>query len=194
MNLVALSKRGEIVNRGLLIATFGVLLILLSFNIATATHKNAEYTYMIGTGFLEEFGDVISKAPNGDTIEFIGEGNFSTSNKKANGRGTFIHRNSEGDVIGTGKWAATRLISFQPYGSGVPQGLPENFEGGRALVKVTLDPDGVGESFDATLKITCVIGNKIPPKAEEGIRLAVRGIPINFNEEVSGGTLFIRTA
>ncbi len=170
-----------------------ITVALFSFGVF-ASHNIKEYTFMIGTGFLTEFGPVISEAPNGDTIEFIGEGNFSTFPKTISGGGTFIHRNSEGEVIGTGKWTAVKLISFKPYGAGTPQGLPENFEGGRALIKVILDPDSVGESFDGTLTVTCTIGDKIPLRAEEGIRLAVREIPINFNMEKSGATLFIRNA
>ena len=171
---------------------FFALVLTLSLFLVSASHKSASYKYMIATGFLEEHGPDIAMARNGDTIELMGEGTFTTNPKTITGEGTFVHKNAEGEVIGTGKWAATKLISFQSYGDGTPQGLPAEFEGGRALVKVILDPDGIGPSFEGTLKITCLLGDKIPKKAEEGIQLAVRGIPIHFNKEVGGETVFIR--
>ena len=111
--------------------------------------------------------------------------------KIVEGSGTFIHRNAGGEIIGAGVWTATKLISFKSYGSGALQGLPEDFEGGRALMKVYLDPNVRVPGFDGTLRIDCTLGD-VPKNAEEGIRLAVRGVPINFNKEVSGATLFIR--
>ncbi len=157
-----------------------------------AARENVKYDFMVGTGFLRDFGDVISTAKNGDTIELVGEGSFNTKPKTIIGSGTAIHRNSNGEIIGTGNWIATKLITFKSYGNGSSQGLPGNFEGGRALIKVIIDPDNVGPSFEGTLMVTCLLGDKIPPKANEGIKLAVRGIPINFNQEKSGATLFIR--
>ena len=171
-----------------------VFLVLILISVVSASNPIASYDYLIGSGPIEEFGPVISIAPNGDTIELKGQGSFSTKPKTITGNGTFIHRDFEGNILGTGKWVATKLISFKPYGNGIPQGLPEEFEGGRALVKVILDPDNIGPSFDGTLTITCILGDKIPLKAKEGIRLAVREIPVNFREESSGATLFIRTA
>jgi hypothetical protein len=44
--------------------------------------------------------------------------------------------------------------------------------------------------LDAILQINCTIGNP-PPGHPEGVRLAIAGA-LNFNEEVSGMTLFIR--
>ena len=170
---------------------FSILALVLSLLPIVSARENVNYDFMIGTGFLEEHGPVVSMASNGDTIEFKGGGSFSTKPKMVNGNGTFIHRNSEGEIIGTGVWSAIKLISFKSYGSGALQGLPENFEGGRALIKVYLDPDLRIPGFDGTLRIDCTLGD-VPKGAMEGIRLAVRGVPINFNKEVSGATLFIR--
>ncbi|MBI2498770.1 hypothetical protein HYV88_00850 [Candidatus Woesearchaeota archaeon] len=167
------------------------LMICLLVPFITA-RENSKYDFMIGTGFLRDFGNVISTAKNGDTIELVGEGSFNTKPKNITGSGTVIHKNSNGEIIGTGKWIVTKLITFQSYGNGGSQGLPDNFEGGRALIKVIIDPDNVGQSFESTLMVTCLLGDKIPPKASEGIRLAIRDIPINFNQEKSGATLFIR--
>ena len=166
--------------------------LVLSLVLVSAMHQSKEYSYMIATGFLEDHGTDIAMAGNGDTIEIMGEGNFSTGPKTINGEGTFVHKNSEGEIIGTGKWVAVKLVNFQSYGSASAQDLPAEFEGGRALIKVILDPDSTGPSFEGTLKVTCLLGDKIPKKAEEGIQLNIREIPIHFNKEVSGETLFIR--
>lgn len=179
-----------------------LFLILTTLPFVSASHPNIEYTWIIGAGFLEEFGPVIANASNtheGDTIQLMGQGNLSTKPKTIDGEGTFIHRDPSGNIIGTGHWQAEKLISFKSYGPGTPQGLPENFEGGRAIVRVKLHPDAGGESegshteeeFEGTLRIECAIGNH-PPKSMEGIRLAIRELKLNFNREVSGATLFIR--
>ncbi len=56
---------------------------------------------------------------------------------------------------------------------------------------MTLTPEGTSLQFPATLWIDCLIGDKIPPSAEEGIRLNVNDL-INFNKTVhSGFTVFI---
>ena len=171
--------------------------ILLVFAVipSVSAHENVDYEFLIGTGFLEQFGKVISMAPNGDTIELLGSGMLSIKPKKISGNGTVIHRDKNNNTIGTGVWHAVKLISFKPYGSGSEQGLPEEFEGGRALIKVrilaTSGPDA-GQSFDGTMRIDCTLGDKIPKKAMEGIRLAIRSAKLNFNKEVSGATLFIR--
>ncbi len=175
--------------------TFTLALVLaLSLVLVSASHHSSSYSFMLGTGFVEEHSPDTAMARNGDTIEIMGAGDFTTGQKTITGNGTFVHKNSNGTIIGKGKWIATKLISFQPYGNGTTQGAPAEFEGGRALIRVILDPDSTGPSFEGTLKITCLIGDKIPKKAEEGIQLDVRGIPIHFNKEVSGETIFIRNS
>ncbi len=185
-------KKRKMFKKFLLVSIVLSIFVLIFSPLTIASHKQTSYEYMIGTGFLEEFGDVVSEASNGDTVELKGGGTFTIGPKTITGDGTVIHRDKDGNIIGTGKWVATKLIGFKSYGSGTPQGLPENFEGGRALIKIIIDLDSVGESFEGTLTITCTIGDKIPKKAEEGIRLAIRDIPINFNKEIGGGTLFIK--
>ncbi|MEK6860720.1 MAG: hypothetical protein AABY07_02000 [Nanoarchaeota archaeon] len=174
---------------------YGVLILFVALFVitsVTAAHENVNYDYLIGNEFLEEFGPVMAKARNGDTIEFKGGGTFSTKPKTATGTGTFIHRNADGDIIGAGVWTATDLITFKSYGSGSFQELPAEFEGGRALIRVYLDPDPRIPGFNGVLKVTCLLGNKIPPKAQEGVQLLVRDAKINFNREMGGATLFIR--
>ena len=177
-------------------ATAVLALLLTGF---TATHAFADsgqrdYQFLIGAGFLcgldPTFCPTVAMAPNGDTIEFTGTGTFSIHPKSASGAGNFVHKNAGGDVLASGTWTAVDLLSFHSFGSGAVQGLPANFEGGKALLRVRLSPDG-GSALDAILRITCELGDQIPAASEEGIRLNVPGVN-NFNEEAGGNTLFIR--
>ena len=51
------------------------------------------------------------------------------------------------------------------------------------------DPKGTSLLIPATLSVDCLIGDKIPTSAEEGIRLNVKNL-INFNKTVHGGLTF----
>ena len=54
---------------------------------------------------------------------------------------------------------------------------------------VTLTPEGTSLLIPATLSVDCLIGDKIPTSAAEGIRLNVKNL-INFNKTVHGGLTF----
>jgi len=112
------------------------------------------------------------------------------ASKSASGAGNFTHKNAGGSVLASGTWTALDLLSFHSFGSGAVQGLPANFEDGKALLRVHLSP-AAGGTFDAILRITCHLGDKIPSSSEEGIRLNVQG-GLNFTDEAGGNTLFIR--
>lgn len=168
--------------------------------VALASHSNGVYDWHVGDAFLTSvdpsFGPDVSMANNGDTIEVIGTGTMTvqTGRDEVTGGGTFVHKDSDGNVIGQGTWTADRLLSFRSYGNGVPQGLPDTFFGGRARMRVHLSPDGGGDGFEAILKIDCTLGDKIPASAKEGVELNVFGSAPNFREEVSGATLFVKTS
>lgn len=185
-----------------LLTTIGAVLALTLLPIAaSASHNNGTYDYHIGDTFLTDFfsdptlGPDVSEARNGDMVELIGTGTMTiqTGPDEVTGGGTFVHKDADGNVIATGTWTAERLLSFRSYGNGVPQGLPEDFFGGVARLRVHLTPDGDGEGLDATLKIDCTIGSSIPASAAEGIELNVRGRAPNFRTEISGATLFVKT-
>lgn len=168
--------------------------------VAFASHNNGTYDWHVGDAFLTSvdpsFGPDVSIANNGDTIEVVGTGTMTiqTGLDEVTGGGTFVHKDSDGTIIGSGTWTVERLLSFHSYGNGTPQGLPENFFGGRARLRVHLTPDGGSDGFDATLKIDCAIGDNLPSSSIEGIELNVFGSPPNFREEVSGATLFVKTS
>lgn len=173
-----------------------VVVAAMSVPPAGADGKRATYQYLAGSGFICDLDEPnpcpdVAQSPRGDTVEVAGEGTFTTQHKSVTGGGTFVHRLANGTVVGRGNWRATRLLSFHSYGSGAAQGLPPETTGGRALLRIRLDPDGPEGERRAILTITCAIGDKIPAGAEEGVRLKVPGVG-NFNREVSGLTLFIR--
>ena len=172
------------------------ILLLSVSSLAFADSGARTYDYHIGDAFLTSldpsFGPAVAMAPSGDKVEIVGTGTLDIHAKSVTGGGTFIHKNSSGVVV-TGTWTALELLSFHSYGSGVVQGLPATFEGGQALLRIHLSPAGGGAGFDAVLQIHCELGDKIPSGVHEGIRLNVPGI-INFNQEVSGATVYIRTS
>ena len=170
---------------------FGLLLLVRGAP-ASAQSATVTYDYFAGSGTpcsISECPDVAS-APNGDTITIAGSGTLSIHPDSVTGNGTFIHKNASGTVLAHGTWTAQQLLSFVSYGTAPP--FPPNFEGGKALVLIHLSPSTGGSGFDGVLRITCLIGSP-PAGAHEGIRLNVQDV-INFNKEVSGNTLFIRTS
>jgi len=136
----------------------------------------------------------IASADNGDTVQLDGFGLMNVAQKAASGGGRFVH-NFAGGGSASGTFTADRLLSFQLYGCG-GEGVPANVCGGLAKIEVTLTPDGnPSMHFPGILWIDCLIGDNIPsggdPPRNEGIRLNVTGIGINFNQTVlSGFTIF----
>ncbi len=160
---------------------------------ASADSSSASYEYHIGDAFLvsldPSFGPDVTLAPNGASMTVTGTGTLSVHPKSISGGGTFSYANAAGDVLASGTWTAQDLLSFKVYGTSPI--LPPTFTAGKAYVRVHLSPQAGGPGFGAILTITCALPDvKVPQSAEEGIRLAVQRIG-NFNDEVSGNTLFI---
>src|SRR5919201_838521 len=82
-----------------------------------------------------------AQAPNGDQVAITGEGEFSIHPKSVDAEGTFTHTDSQGNVLATGTWTATQLLTYQSYGCGVVFGhpIPPNFCGGRVMMRVLLE-------------------------------------------------------
>jgi len=158
---------------------------------ASANSSSASYEYHIGDAFLvslnPSFGPDVTLAPNGATMTVTGTGTLSVHPKSISGGGTFSYADAAGNVLASGTWSAQDLLSFK----GTSPSLPPTFTAGKAYVRVHLSPQAGGPGFDAILTVTCDLpGVKVPQGGEEGIRLAVQRIG-NFNDEVSGNTLFI---
>lgn len=138
----------------------------------------------------------VATASNGDTVTVRAQGDMNAATGSASGGGTFVHRNSAGALIGSGTVAATRLIDFSFYGCD-GNGVPSFLCGGRAALAVHLvghpasNPSATIET-DGILWVTCLIGSP-PSGVDEGVRLNVKDL-INFNQSVSGATLFIATS
>jgi hypothetical protein len=175
-----------------LVAGMTILLTLPFSNIVVADSGFRAYNYYAGGGFLCTLNasfcpDIAMATSNGDTVTISGSGTLTIHPDSVTGTGTFIHKDSAGNVKASGTWTATQLMSFVSYGSGSLQGFPSNFEGGKAVIRVHAS---VG--VDAILTVYCLLGSP-PAGQEEGIKLNVQDI-INFNMQAGGNTLFIRTA
>lgn len=179
---------------------FSMILGIMAFwpvALSAAHIGPTNFAYVIGMAPLCDLAPdacpVITTASNGDILEVTGSGTISIHPpRSATGGGTFVHKDPDGNVIGSGTWEAVKLLGFVSYGSGEVQGLPPEFFGGRAFMKIRAFPDGFppGVSFDAIVSIDCTLGDRIPPHAVEGVETYVVGGP-RFTDEVSGFTVFV---
>jgi len=140
--------------------------------LGTGTQQSAFGSSAAQTYELELFVPQISQAANGELVSITGEGLFSIHPKTVSANGNFTHSDSQGNVLGSGTWVATQLLSFQPYGCGVVLGFP-------------VPPN-----------LFCIIGPNPPnshdDESGEGARLDIIGVN-NFNKIVSGGNVYIKT-
>ena len=164
---------------------------------AAADSGSATFAYWAGTGFIcglpvpNPCPDV-ARAENGDTVSINGTGTISIHPKSATGSGAFTHTFTGGSVSGT--WVATELLSFVDYGSGTGAFGPP-LHAGNALIRVDLSVGGT-VVHTGILEVTCRLpgaGGPSEMAKEEGVRLNVQG-GVNFNERVSGITVFSQTA
>jgi len=193
------------------------LVVFLGAGSARAQSKSANYTFLVGAGFLCDSDDsaacpAVVQSADGESYEMSGAGVLKTQSKSLTATGTFTHKSSGGTVLETGVWIASELVSFDSYGIAPgallgggrafgplpfgPKRMPmlsgPMAAGGRAVFRIRLLPV-LGSSKNATLEVNCALG-KVPPEHQaEGIRLAFEGGGPQFDEEVSGRTLFLLT-
>jgi hypothetical protein len=178
-----------------------------------AAAAGAAQGWLIGNPVFDELGFpnvpevTAATAANGDTLAIDGSWTFDTKARTADGGGSFVHRNSDGDVVGAGEWAVTKYLNFDEWGPGddLSGGGGPNFENylaGRARFKVELT---VGSVVVATgvLEIVCVLDGAYNPAItsnqpgptnsgpawSEGISLNLNG-SLNFDGGPPGPTLF----
>jgi hypothetical protein len=193
------------------------LAILLGAGPARAQSSSADYTFLVAAGFLCDAGDsapcpAVVKSAQGDSYEMSGAGTLTTQSKSVTAAGTFTHKSSSGDVLETGVWVASELVSFDSYGIapgalmrggrafGPPQFGPKRMPmfsgsmpaGGLAVLRIRLFPV-LGFAKTARLQVNCALGKAPPERQVEGIRLAFEGRGVEFDEEVSGRALFLLT-
>jgi hypothetical protein len=186
------------------LATFA-LVVAFPLMAGTASARNddeqvTEFDVHVGDVFLfsrgGSLGDV-ARASNGDTIEVIFTGKIDAEDGQAGGTGGFQHFDKSGKLLEFGTFKATRLISFTDFGlpsPPLPPQFPATSHGGSSLIAVRAvghpaSNPALTSKFDATLEVDCMLGN-FPPGFEEGINLAVTN-GLNFNEKVSGVTLYV---
>ncbi len=190
--------------KALLIMLVGLLVLLLPVAAVRAEDNEAPVVvrqYLVGAGSLCTLNipkacPDVAMASNGDRIGISGQGTFTVQDNDNNepeteiitGGGTFMHNDSAGNILATGTWTATELLSFTSFGTN-PAKFPANFEGGIAAIEIHLSPAAGGPGLDAVLEVTCLVGSP-PTGAVEGITLSVEDGP-SFNTAVSGITLFI---
>jgi hypothetical protein len=143
----------------------------------------------------------VSEAPNGDRVAVTGSGVFSVHPKSVAAAGTFTHTDASGNIVGSGIWTATQLLSFEFYGCGVITFadpdivLPPNFCGGALKMRVLLTAGS--NQFEGVLTVFCIVGPQTPEShdepPEEGVTLNVADV-INFNKIVTGMNIYIRTS
>ena len=153
----------------------------------------------------------VAKSANGDSYEISGAGSFELKNKSIKAAGTFNHKSTSGNVLETGVWTASDLISFVSYGMapaalmqkgpafGRPQmgsskrsPIPSDLlpTGGLAIFRILLMPLS-GTSKTALLQVNCALGNVPGDRSVEGIRLTSEKDGTAFSEEVSGRVMFL---
>jgi hypothetical protein len=142
----------------------------------------------------------IGTAANGDSVVVtVDEGSsFDASPMAVSATGTFTHLDPEGNVLGSGTWTATSLISFNFYGCrfipalGVDLG-DDDLCGGAVKMAVTLDTP-LGQ-VPAVLTVFCIVGPMAPGSHNtedgEGVTLNIQDF-INFNHTGGGENIFVR--
>jgi hypothetical protein len=149
------------------------------------TAATARYNFLIGSGLLCASDDstacpAVARAANEETIEISGAGALDLAANSVTAAGAFVEKTPAGDIVSTGVWTATGLVSFQSYGVaaavlmpdypklGTPEPLPMGkmpgplaammagplAAGGAAVIGIRLLPD-VGSPRDAVLQVNC---------------------------------------
>jgi hypothetical protein len=190
-----------------------LMMLVLPFLVATVVVAGRVPSWAGSKTATIEFGNdgTIVRAANGDTVELTGAGTLTLQPKSSRGEGplinavfgpipnTFTHRDRNGNVLATGTWEPTEVLSYQSYGPATPEqnaefgGLPPGTEGGKLMMKVALFVGGV-HVHDGIITIVCLLGDA-PKHAEETALVLVQGAGLNFNQPVheGNGNIFIRS-
>jgi len=193
------------------------LLLLLSFcaGLASAQTNSNSYTFLLGSGFLCDGNDAstcpaTAKGTQGDSYEVSGAGTFDAQNKSVKAAGTFSHKSANGNVVETGVWTASELVSFVSYGIAPGALLHEKSRlnalqfapmrlkissgpmptGGLGIFRVRLLSLS-GAVKTGVLQVNCALGDVPRERSVEGIRLSLESERNEFSEEVSGRVMFL---
>jgi hypothetical protein len=191
------------------------LALVMGSRPAIAQSNGSNYILILASGFLCDPGDTTTcpataKANEGDSYELSGAGMFDVQNKSVKATGTFTHKSPNGNVLATGVWLASELVSFDSYGA-APNALPRQTTGfgprpmgaGRMLSILGSMPTGglavfrirllpiQGPRTNAVLQVNCTLGEVPRERSVEGIRLTSEKNNTEYSEEVGGRVMFL---
>jgi hypothetical protein len=147
----------------------------------------AEFSYHVAQPLFGRDFDCAT-ASNGEEFCINGQGLLTVNPKSVCGGGSWIHKDANGDVIGSGTWEAVKLLNFLDSGSSPDPNFPPILHSGRAKMRINLvEPD-----IDAIFTIYCLLpGVDNPPSWPEGIKINLQQGGPNFNQTIMGPTVFI---
>jgi hypothetical protein len=139
-------------------------------------------------------GTDVAATSDGQTIALTGSGHAEPRRHKAFGGGTFVHEAADGTVLGQGVYYVTRFVSWERLkGGSVPfiDGIADVDTGTSGILKLKVHFIGAGGSpqFDGKLTIFCHLPGTIRD-VPEGIAVKIPAFGLNFDQQVSGATLF----
>ncbi len=209
-----LSLRAFSIRVTISVATSCLAIVLFAFP-AVAQSNNSNYMFLLASGFLCEPGDsstcpATAKGNQGDSYEMSGAGTFDAQNKSVKAAGTYAHKSPNGNVLETGVWIASELVSFDSYGAApgalrqkglalgpqpfgprrMPMPLGPMPTGGLAIFRIRLLPMS-GASTTAVLQVNCALGDVPRERSVEGIRVTLERNGTEFSEEVGGRVMFL---
>jgi hypothetical protein len=195
----------------------GGLVLFLAAIPAMAQNISGDYVLLIASGFLCETGDssacpAVVKSADGSSYEISGVGTFNTKSKSVTATGTFTRKSPSGNSLEAGVWIANELVSFDFYGIapgarmqagsafGPPQFGPRRMPmllssmpaGGLAVLRIRLLPMW-GPARNAVLQVNCALGKVPDEHPADGVRLSFDGGGSQFDQEISGRTMFVLT-
>ena len=170
-----------------------IALVLLGPHLTASPDKPSARHFLIAAGFLCDLAPGVCpfkvSASSGDVIELSGTGSFVNPRAaQITGEGSYVLRDSAGNLLDSGIWRAVRLLSFKSYGT--TPGTTPPFEGGLAVMRVQLLSDLGGPPRDATLTTNCSEGSPPPGFTSEFENLDVSGGE-NFDTFIQGFNVFI---
>jgi hypothetical protein len=191
-----------------------VMLFLFAAS-ARAQRSSGTYAFVVASGFLCEGGGsgscpAVAESPAGDSYEISGARTFDSQKRSAKAAGTFTHKSINGNVIETGVWVASDLISFRSYGVApaalmqkgptfgrtqiglkrLPFGSRVLPTGGLAVLRISFLPIA-GPTKTAILQLNCAWGDVPRERSIEGVRLSFDGAAAEFTEQAEARVIFL---